>query len=168
MYDLSTSPSGPLGQAGQANSSTMPQGIFSNGPALSLGNSGNPMFNSDSNSKGMNGPMAGILSKFMGGQMPNAPQMGMQQGSQGQMPPGGFMGRMPPGMPPGMPTPQSMGWGSNDTYRGMPPQMMNRQPGSMPNAQNLMGNSGSTGSGMPQGGMQGGPSRGVLSNFMQR
>jgi hypothetical protein len=63
MYNLTNSPSGPLGQAGMSNASTRPEGLFANGPAT-FNNFGRGL----SNFTGSLGDKAsGLFSRMFGG-----------------------------------------------------------------------------------------------------
>jgi hypothetical protein len=63
MYNLLNSPNGPLGQAGMSNSSTRPQGIFSNAPA-SFNNFGRGL---DSFTSSLADKAQGLYQKVFGG-----------------------------------------------------------------------------------------------------
>jgi hypothetical protein len=62
-YNLTNSPSGPLGGAGMSNASTRPQGLFANGPA-SFNNFGKGLENFTSS---LGGKAQGLFQKLFGG-----------------------------------------------------------------------------------------------------
>jgi hypothetical protein len=138
MYNLTNSPSGPLGQAGMSNASTRPQGLFANGPAT-FNNFGRGI----SNFTGSLGDKAsGLFNRMFGGLF----------GGQGNLAPAAPAGSPSLFGQPGVP-------GSQGTATPLPGHMQQGSPGAAPSSPMAQAMN-------PNAGQAGAPGGGFLSRFM--